>query len=388
MNGNQAQFDSRAAASARLANLRRFFAAEPGNARLRRDVVDTAVAAGEFEYVRELAESRLVDLPGDSEAQFDRATALIGLQDYAAAFEALQPLDATIPGVRFNSGLCLFMLGRYAEARPYFEAGVEAGERSPALLRFLLLTLHHLGEMEKAVELADAHAAIAEHDGPFAGTCAIVYVDVNQPQKAAQLAAAALAANPDSIDGLVAQGIVAAADLKNDVAFASFARVTQLTQDNGRAWLGLGLLATLEGNFPRARELLARATVLMPEHLGSWHARAWAHLFDGDMPGAEEHFDHAIELDRNFAESHGAKAAMLALKGDRPGAELEIEIADRLDRSGATALFARSILTANAKGPEAGREYLLDSVRLLARQLPHKAGSAIQGLVDDLDHRR
>src|SRR5262245_26985958 len=108
MNGSQAQQEARAAASARLTNLRRFLAAEPGNARLRRDVVNTAVAAGEYAYVRDLAESRLADVPGDAEAQFDRATALIGLREFDAALEALQPLDATIPGVRFNTGLCLF----------------------------------------------------------------------------------------------------------------------------------------------------------------------------------------------------------------------------------------------------------------------------------------
>src|SRR5688572_11378782 len=100
MNGNPMQSDTRTAASTRLASLRRFLAAEPDNARLRRDLVDTAVAAGEFEYLRGFAESRLAADPGNAEAQYDRASALIGLKDYATALEALRPLDATIPGVR------------------------------------------------------------------------------------------------------------------------------------------------------------------------------------------------------------------------------------------------------------------------------------------------
>jgi hypothetical protein len=57
MNPNPLHIDARSAASTRRASLCRFPAAEPDNQRLRRDIVDTAVAAGDFQYLRELAES-------------------------------------------------------------------------------------------------------------------------------------------------------------------------------------------------------------------------------------------------------------------------------------------------------------------------------------------
>jgi tetratricopeptide (TPR) repeat protein len=382
MNGTsgQNQADPRAAASSRLASLKRFLAAEPNNARLHRDVVDTAVAAGEFSYVRELAERRLADTPADPEAQFDRATALIGLKDFAGALEALQPLDATIPGVRFNLGLCLYMLDRHGDARPYFQAGYDAGERSPGHLRFFIRTLHHLGEIDPAVAIANENEQAVSSDGDLAGTCSLLYLDANDAPRSAACAQIALAANPNNVDALISLGTLRTAELDVSTAGAAFDHVLEIQPRNGRAWLGLGLLSTLAQDFAKAKEQLARAVELMPGHLGSWHSLAWAHLFSGDMAGAERHFAHALELDRNFGESHGAMAAMLAMKGNREAAEREIEIAVRLDRSGSSVQFARALLIGQASGQDASREFIQNAVRKLATRFDTKARAVLTQL--------
>lgn len=365
MNGSQGQQDSRAAAGTRLASLRRFLAVEPGNARLRRDVVNTAVAAGEFEYLRELAESRLADDPGDSEAQFDRATALIGLKEFAAAFEALQPLDATITGVRFNSGLCLFMLGRYAEARPYFEAGLQAGEQSSSLLRFLLLTLHQLGDFDAARELIEANEPLFSASHELAGHAALLYHDALDQVSAKQWAERALAHDPDNVDALIVDGTLRAERLDAAGAQASFQRALQRAPENGRAWVGLGSITMLSHDFSTAAEQLQRGLNAMPNHVGSWQALGWNHIFAGKLEDAEKVFKHAIEINRNFAESYGGLASVAALRGDRANAEHLIEVAERLDEDCQSVKFARAVLIGQKGGPEMFRKALIRSIRSL-----------------------
>jgi tetratricopeptide (TPR) repeat protein len=354
------QADSRASANIRLSSLRRFLAAEPDNARLRRDVVDTAIAAGEFQYLKEFAESRLAKAPDDAEAQFDRATAFLGLQDYPAALDALKPLDATIPGVRFNTGVALFMLSRYPEARPYFQAGYDAGERSAPLLRTFIRTLHHLGEMDAAVGIANGNAAAVVKDAELAGSCALLFIDAGNAADGARCAQISLAANPNNIDALVSAASISSLELDVARGRAAYDRVVEIQPANGRAWLGLGLLSMTEMNFPLAIEQLEKGLRAMPLHVGSWHALGWARLYGGDIDKADAAFMQALELNRNFSETHGCLAVIAAMRGQRADAERYIAVAERLDRNGLTAKYARTLL---ASSPDEGRQMLVDLLK-------------------------
>jgi Flp pilus assembly protein TadD len=206
---------------------------------------------------------------------------------------------------------------------------------------------------------------------------------MSKEREAAKYAAVALTQNPDSLDGLLVQATLAGANLDTEQACSQYSRVLELAPQFGRAWLGLGMMATLAQDFVRARELLERATQLMPEHVGSWHALAWAHFFGGDAAGAEKHFAHALELDRNFAESHGAMAAMLALKGERAAAEREIELAERLDKNNMSSQFARGLLVERSHGPEAGQRFIRDTVRNLGSRFAGKPRKILMNLLDN-----
>jgi tetratricopeptide (TPR) repeat protein len=371
--------------AARLARLETLLLAEPENLPLHRECVELAMRGNEYPRALGMIDARLARHPADPEALFARANALMGLRQFEDAVHVLKALEeqGVAPvSVMQNLATCNFMLGRYENVRSYGERLIAAGEKSADILQLTIAALHHLGEMDPAVKLADENAAAAASHGRLAGTCAMVFLDMGDPQKASTHAAVAVAQNPDSLDGLLVQATLAAANLDNEQAFRQFSRVLELAPQFGRAWLGLGMLATLAQDFVRARELLERATQLMPEHVGSWHALAWAHFFGGDAAGAEKHFAHALELDHNFAESHGALAAMLALKGDRAAAEREIEIAERLDKNNMSSQFARAMLLERSQGPQAGHEFIRNTVRGLASRFDGKPRAVLKELVD------
>ena len=373
--------NSQANPAGRLERLVPLLRSDPDNLSLHRECIELAMGGGEYGRALELVDARLARHPSDAESLYARSNALIGLRRYDEALEILKSLETqgvAQHAVVKNLATCSYLTQRFENSRAYTAQLVAAGDKSASTLNLLISSLHHLSEMDEAAKLADEHADTAANDGLLAGSCAMVYLDTEQAQKASKLAAVALAHNPDSIDGLTVQATLAAAEFRTDQALRQFSRIAELAPNHGRAWLGLGMLATLAQDFEQAKQLLARAVEFMPTHLGSRHALAWAHLFSGDTAGAEKHFKDALEIDPTFAESHGAMAAMLAMRGDREAAEREIEIAERLDRSGLSSQFARAILLGRMQGPEAAREFIRETVTAAAGRFPGRAQVALR----------
>lgn len=349
----------------RLEQLQRLLRADPGNPRLARECVELALACGEYDFVLQRTRDILSAAPQDLTASFDRATALIGKRAYADAIGVLREIVALHPellAAQVNLGLCHHLLAQFADARTPLEAAYQAGERSCGVLRLLVSTYHHLGLLNEALAIARENPQAAAADAGLAGVYALAYLDANQAQSAAKWATKALAADPDSIDGLTVQATLDAS--KRDVAPARerYERVLQLSPQNGRAWVGLGTLALLDKNLPRARELLTRGVELMPTHVGSWLILAWVHLFSRDLDSAEQVLRTAARIDRNFSEVQGGLAAVAALRGDVQEAQRGIEVALRLDPKCLSAQFARSVLISRSGDPEQGRELLRQTV--------------------------
>jgi len=363
--GMQARMDT----AQKLNQLKALAHADPGNPHLARECIDLALQTGDYAFALDKLDAVLTVAPTDLRSRFDRATALIGQRQYAAAVEALRGIlrdNPALTAVRINLGLCYYCLAEYGEARAALDAAYQAGDRSADLLRLLVSSYHHLGLISEAVALADANSQIAAPNAALAGVYALAYLDANLPSKAARWMGKALAGNPDSVDGLTVQATLNAARMLTAHAKEQFERVLQLSPNNGRAWIGLGTLALLSRDLPRAKELLTRGLELMPTHVGSWHVLAWTQILAGDLPAAEHTFRHALELDRNFAESHGGLASIAALKGDRELAERGIDVALRLDPACLSAQFARSVLLTRAGNPQAGRQLISQTLTRLS----------------------
>lgn len=367
-------------APGRLERLVPLLKADPDNLPLHRECIALAMQGGEYARALEIVDARLTRHPTEAESLYARSNALIGLRRHEDALEILGRLEqqgvASIPMLQ-NMATCHYVLERFENCRSCTDRLIAAGDKSASTLHLAISSLHHLGEVDGAGRLADENAEVVESHGMLAGASALLYQDLDQPQKAARLARIALTQNPDSVDGLTVQATYAAAEMEIEQAERQFSRVVEIAPRSGRAWLGLGMVATLAQDFGAAKQRLSRATMLMPAHLGSWHALGWAHLFSGDVAGAENKFVHALDLDRNFGESHGAMAAMYAIRGDRAAAEREIEVAERLDRTGLSAHFARAILAGHASGAEAARKHILESVRAISARFGGRAGAVM-----------
>jgi tetratricopeptide (TPR) repeat protein len=320
---------------------------DPANTALRSDCVRVALAIGEPERAQQIVDARLKEVPTDPHALFDSVNVLIARKEYRNALvqlDALLAMGYRQPGILINSGLCHYCVGEFSAAQVVLKEAYGAGDRSAGALRLLISTMHHLAMLDEAVEIADANAEVASTDGPLAGVFALLYLDAELPAPAARWARTALKLNPNSVDGLVVEGMLHITQIRTDDAERQFRHALELAPATGRAWLGLGTLALLAKDLKSAKDLIETALKHLGEHVGTYHVLGWTHLAMGDLASAESVFQSALALNRNFAETHGALATIAAFRGNRQDAERSIAIAERLDEDCLSAKLAGAIL--------------------------------------------
>jgi Flp pilus assembly protein TadD len=309
----------------------------------------------------ELADVGLESAPLDDGLRFAKTNALIGRGDFHNArtllseLHALHPLEA---GITQNLALCEYILGNHAAARAQTESLYATGDRSVGVLRMLISSCHHLGLMDRGVEVADANKQIVRGDSALAGACSLLYADDNRLADAARCAAYSLRENPRCIDALTTDATLKLASGETDSAKRIFDDILSNHPNNGRAWLGLGSIAMLDQDFAEAKRTLTRTVETMPQHVGSWHMLGWMHLAQGQLDDAEKVFDRAMELNRNFSETHGALASIAAMRGETAKAQELIKVAYRLDADSLVARFAESVLAARG-GDQAKMQQLI-----------------------------
>lgn len=344
----------------RLQRLQTFLQQDPENERLRTDLFDTALAAGEFALAEEQVQQELQKQQESADWRFRLANLRIAQKRFGDARQVLLELEMRAgahPAITHNLAHIEFAQQNYAACQDLLSAWVEArgdqagaGATVPAEMQVLWLrTLHRLRLLEKAWDWVQYEKSKGTLSESAAGVASLIAIDANHFQDALQLSELALSKDSEQMEALVARASVALAQRDANLARRLAERALQHNATDGRAWSASGFAEMLAMNIPLARQHLEQAVHWMPAHIGTWHGLGWACVLLQDMAGARRAFDAAMELDRNFGETHGGLAVVLALTGDAAQAEEHINIALRLDKSNLSARYAQAILSGEAK---------------------------------------
>lgn len=334
-----------------------YLAADPDNIELLARVIDLSLAAGQPERAGRHALAAVRRYPDDDFLRARLGTAHIAQRQWseaAAVFAALLARHADI-NLAYNLAYAQVWLGRHADAYAAMAPYIETATLTPPMVTLLVRVMHHLGEGERAIALAEAHMADCGGDAVFLAALSLACLDAGELERAEQFSAAALAAGGERrapLEALVTAGSLALARTDSDAAIAHFEQVLALNPDEGRSWSGLGTASLLKRDLPAAQQQMERAVQHMPSHIGSWHLLGWSRLLDGKLDAARAAFDTALGLDRNFGESHGALAVVQAMRGQRAEAEASIARAQGLDGEGLSARYAQMILSGQTQDPE------------------------------------
>jgi len=360
-----------------------YLASDPGNTELLARVVDLSLAVGEGERARRHAQAALARYPDDMFFLARLGSSHLACQVWSEAAEVFEGLLARHADLNlaYNLAYAYVWLGRHADACAAMTPYLEAAELSPAMVTLLVRALHHLGEGERAIALAEAHMADCAGDAAFNAAASLVCFDAGLLERAEQLSAAALAlgeAQPHPrapLEALVTAGSLALARVDSDAAAAQFQQALALNPAEGRSWSGLGTASLLKRDLAGAQQQLEQAVRHMPSHIGSWHLLGWSRLLAGQLDSARAAFQTALDLDHNFGESHGGLAAVQALQGQRELAEASIERALGLDGESLSARYAQMVLAGETADPQRFS-------RLAMRLLSSRQGAFGQNLAE------
>jgi tetratricopeptide (TPR) repeat protein len=371
-------------AARRLQTLEKYLRQDPANPSLLADTFEAALAAGAHERAGDLVDAA-ERLGLDPAAwTFRRASACIARRDLEQAEALLRRLQSAgdHPAISHDLAHVRFLQADHAAAcalvEPWLAAeGLAPAQREAVQLLWLRARhrLHLLRETWDWLVQADAEGRLQER---AKGPASLIAVDTSHFEAALAWSEAALAADAQQVEALVARAYVAMAQRQPEAAGSLLERASRAKPDDGRIASALGYASLLAQDFPLAQAQLERALQAVPEHVGTWHALGWTRLLQGNTAGALEAFRAALELDRNFAESHGAVGLVLALRGDRPAAEQHLQLARRLDPRNVTGRYARGLL----EGETLDADRLAELTRRLLDR-PGPFGGKLSELVGD-----
>lgn len=275
------------------------------------------------------------------------------------------------PAVRFNLAWCRAILGDWARVATLLDA--EAVMNSAAS-RLKIQALHHLGQLDEALDWGKAALEETPGDSELVAALAAVALDAEDLDLASALAEAA----PEHPTAQTTLGMLKLEADTPELAVEYFDKALLGSPEDGRALLGKGLaLLAQNGDAAAAAHWLDLAAEKFGYHLGSWLAAGWAHFSHGDLAQSRSRFERALELDASFAESHGSLAVLDVLGGNLPEGRRRAETALRLDRGSFAGALAMSLILMS-EGETASAE------RIRAVALNSPAGPSGQTIAQSL----
>lgn len=337
----------------KLSRLKGYLERDPGNLNLIADACAVALDAGAPDEALELLDRyeaiaplppALVNLKGLAALRQDR------FDDAAATFAQLLEAAPEDPSLHFNLAWSLAMTGDHARAAELLDDATIAAVPAAGTLK--VQALHHLGDLDGALQFGMLLAESRPGDSALLGALSLVAIDSRMPE----LALAWARRSQDTPEGLSSLGVLNLQDNHVAEAMACFDRGLALRPDSARNLLGKGLSFMAGGQVEQAVPYLDQSARIFGTHLGTWIAAGWAHFATGDPKAARSVFEHTMALDDTFAESHGALAVLDLLDGDVASARRRTETALRLDRQCFSGALAKSLLLEHDGNPQAAQK--------------------------------
>lgn len=277
-------------------------------------------------------------------------------KDWAAARAAVRPHLLEEDGsVNMQALNLLTLVARDAkEPAEGLQACREAFAKSPKDLDVRGLLAEFLLRSEKEKERAEGEemvAALAKEGREGALAAADAWQRLERYGRAAEAAAAGLAAHPDDPDLLFRQAASLEREKKFPESVAAFEKLISLKPDHGAALNYLGyMFADRNENLDRALELVTRAIALEPSNAAYLDSLGWIQFRLGNLDEAEKHLltakrlspddptieDHLGDLEEkrgDLAKARERWSRALALEPEDGGAAIRA----KLDRTAAAA---------------------------------------------------
>ena len=366
----------------KIARYQQFLKQDPLNIKLTIDLVELLCQTSRAQDAVDLINDCPASVQEHTSITLKKCEAFLLLRDFSSAQTLLQQKIEVHHELSQHMlahhmlGLCFFYQERYFEAITSFENSVSHSEATPQNWKYLAYSHHHLNQLTDAIEYAYKWVEKMP-DADSLGYLAVILFDLGDLKTADEYAQKAIKIDPEQSDAHVITGSIALSTGQLQNATKDFQVASKRNPNNGRAWLGLGLIALAQHTPQDARILLERAKNLMPKHIGTSLALGWLKFKLGEVIQAQSEFTNALGLDRNFAESHGALACTHIMLDQPELAEQHITLAKKLDPHNFASAYAQ-VLQLKKQGKHNDAEILLGEIM---RQRPPQQSMTLTELV-------
>lgn len=351
---------------AELDKYQQYLASDPGNVNLVAQVADLQFQLGEFDAARQLLQQALAQRGSNPGLMFRLSNIALATGVPEEAVEILKGLQAQgvdNASVQYNLAYAYMYEREFVQAREILERIVSAEDDAvPGAPVLLARCYHHLGDVDKAVELGKAYLEHHPQDQEALGVLSLAAYDSGDEIAAKRWATDAIQYNDSNLEARITLGSMSLSTQDYETAEQHFRRALEKHPDSGRAWSGQGLADMLKLEVDEALDSLNKAVQYMPNHIGTWHALAWCQIIKNDLEGAKASLNKAMDIDRNFGETHGGLAVIAYVQGDKETAKTESRKAILLDPMSFSGRFAESLLTQDTD-PEAAQEMITDIMK-------------------------
>lgn len=320
---------------------------DPHNIQLLNAAADIAYQENDLGQAKALAEQAIVLDGSNAQARSILALSLMAQGEVAQAREMLDELISSghdSHSLRYNLAYCLALEKDFESSIELLTDAEEQYANFPQMVHLKVQVLHHLAELESAIDLAKRVSDQHDDDKILHGLLSSLYIDDMAFDLAKHHAEKVLAGGSGNPDAYTSLGTLALSEQDSSKALNYFAQAIQLKRNNGRAWLGKAMSQMLKNQHHDALLSFDETLKYMPKHLGTWQAMVWCQLAQKDLDGAERSIHAALQLDPNFSESHGTQAIIHLARGNLDHAQASIRRALGLDRESFSGLYAQALL--------------------------------------------
>jgi tetratricopeptide (TPR) repeat protein len=209
-------------------------------------------------------------------------------EDALKTIAQLDQISATDFRTQTGIGVLLARYRLYDDAITHFQAGLQANPDSDDVKFDLADAYFRKGAYPQALETSQSVSAAGRQDDAFLALLGDIYSHLGDTACAQKIFHEAIARNPDRDQYYLSLALVQlrANDVKaaEETLNAGLAR----TPASGRLLWGLGLVAALEGDTPRAARQFERAVDLSPEWSGSYSTLGVFYYQTGEIAKAKE----------------------------------------------------------------------------------------------------
>lgn len=334
-----------------------YLKSDPGNVDLVSQVADLQYQLGDFDDARQLLQQTLAKGAQHPGLMYRLSNIAIATGHPDEAIEILRGLQSQgvdNASIQYNLAYAYMFEKDYEQARQQLERIIAANDTTVPTTPVLLgRCYHHLGELEKAIELGRKYIEQHPQDQEALGVFALAAFDEGNNEDAKRWAQQAVEINDANLEARVALGSLKLAEQEYEAAGKDFQAALKGNPQSGRAWSGQGLVDMLSLDMDTAIASLQKAVQYMPNHIGTWHALAWCQIMKNDLAGAKQSFDKSMDIDHSFNETHGGLAVVAYLQGDKQTAKTEARKAVLLDSQSFSGRFAESLLMQDTDPAEA-----------------------------------